>query len=195
LTRKAFPLISLAAAALAFHLHAEEMAFAFDPAQTQIAFKLSSTLHTVHGMFQLRSGMVRFDPATGKASGELIVTAASGESGNSSRDERMHKSILETQRFPDIVFRPDRVEGTLPSSGSAMLQVHGTFGIHGLEHEMTIPAQVETQQDRITAAFEFGIPYIKWGMKNPSTLFLRVADQAQVEIHAVVRRVGEQAGR
>jgi len=185
---KRFVPVLFVAAAFAAHLCAQGADFAFDPAQTQVAFSVSSTLHTVHGSFQLRSGKVHYDPATGKASGELIVDASSGMSGNSSRDERMHKSILESPKFSDIVFRPDHIEGALPASGSATLQAHGTFFIHGAGHEMTLPVQVQTEADRISATLDFMVPYIKWGMKNPSTFILRVADQAQIEIHAVGHR-------
>jgi polyisoprenoid-binding protein YceI len=181
--------ILFSAAALAASLPGQEMAFQFDPAQTQVAFTLGSTLHTVHGTFKLRSGTVRFDPASGKASGELIVDATSGASGNDSRDERMHNSILQTAKFLDIIFRPDHVEGQLPPTGSTTLQVHGIFTLHGGGHEMTIPVQVATEADRISATLAFNVPYIKWGLKNPSTFILRVSDQAQVEIHATGRRV------
>jgi polyisoprenoid-binding protein YceI len=182
--------VLFAVAAIAPHLHAQEMAFEFDPAQTQVAFILSTTLHTVHGSFRLRSGKVRFDPTTGNASGSLIVDATSGESGNNSRDQRMHRGILESPKFPDIIFRPDHIEGKVPPSGSATLQAHGTFLIHGASHEMTLPIQVETDADRIAATLNFSVPYIKWGMKNPSTFILRVSEQAQIEIHAVGHRLG-----
>jgi hypothetical protein len=28
------------------------------------------------------------------------------------------------------------------------------------------------------------MPYVKWGMKNPSTLLLRVSDQVEIDVHA-----------
>ncbi len=73
-------------------------------------------MHTVHGTFALKSGTVHFDPETGKASGEIVVYAPSGESGNNSRDKRMHKEILETAKYPDVVFRPTQVEGKVGQS-------------------------------------------------------------------------------
>jgi hypothetical protein len=30
----------------------------------------------------------------------------------------------------------------------------------------------------------FVVPYIRWGMKNPSTLFLRVGDQVNIDVRA-----------
>ncbi len=191
-TRKPLLPFLFVAVALAGRLSGQELAFAFDPAQTQITFTLGATLHTVHGAFRLRSGNVRFNSVTGVTSGELIVDASSGSTDNGARDERMHKSILESARFSDIVFHPDHIDGQLPPSGSATLQVHGAFVIHGASHELTVPVRVQSDSDRIAMDFEFPIPYIEWGMKNPSTLLLRVSDQVRLAIHATARRTAGQ---
>jgi polyisoprenoid-binding protein YceI len=177
-------LMLVAALAAAPYLPAEEAVFDFDPAQTHVTVMVGSTLHTVHGTFQLKRGLLRLEPATGKASGELIVDAMSGETGNSSRDHRMENSILEAAKFREIVFRPDRIEGKLPEEGSASLQVHGILSLHGADHEMTIPVKAQMEKGRFSATLEFQVPYIQWGMKNPSTFILRVNETAQVEIQA-----------
>jgi hypothetical protein len=39
--------------------------------------------------------------------------------------------------------------------------------------------------DHWTAKVHFTIPYAKWGMKNPSTLFLRVSDSVEIDLTAV----------
>jgi polyisoprenoid-binding protein YceI len=160
------------------------MSLQFDPAQAHVEFTVESTLHNVHGTFKLRRGSVRYDPATGNASGELVVDATSGESGSGARDGRMQKSILESPKYPDIVFRPQHVDGKIASQGSSQVQVHGVFEIHGASHEITVPAQVQISGDRMTADLTFPVPYIKWGLKNPSTLFLRVDDKVDIRVQA-----------
>ena len=163
----------------------QETVLQIDPAQTKVEFTLGDILHTVHGAFQLKRGNLRLDPATGKASGELVVDATSGASGNSSRDHRMHSAILESDRYPDIVFRPDHLEGKLAPQGPSQVQVHGIFTIHGTDHEIVLPADVQGEGGRYTAALHFVIPYVKWGLKNPSTLILRVSDKVEITIHTV----------
>jgi polyisoprenoid-binding protein YceI len=155
-----------------------------NPAQTEIHFTLPDVLHTVHGTFQLKSGTVRFDPATGAASGAVIVDVASGASGSPARDRKMHKEILETRRYPEAVFIPERVEGRFSSEGVAELQVHGRFKIHGGEHEMIFQTRVETKGDQLVVNMHGVLPYVQWGMKNPSTFILRVSDKVQLDIHA-----------
>ena len=166
---------------------AQEMVLDLDPAQSVVNFTLPDVVHTVHGAFKLKSGAVRFDPATGKAVGEVIVDVASGDSGSTARDRRMHKDILESSRYPDAVFAPDRFDGHFGPDGSADLQVHGLLKIHGTEHEVTFPMRVEMQGEQVTATTHFVIPYVKWGMKNPSNFLLRVSDKVQIEIRATGR--------
>jgi len=164
---------------------AQEAALNFVPAQTTVNFTLGDVLHTVHGSFKLKAGQVRFAPASKAISGEIVVDAASGNSDNTSRDRKMHKEILESARYSEVTFRPDWVEGKVPAFGSSLVQVHGMFGIHGTEHEITVPAQVELASDHWSLTVHFAVPYVKWGMKDPSTFILRVEKTVDIDLHAV----------
>lgn len=158
--------------------------FQFSPANTTINFTLGDILHTVHGSFQLKRGNVEYDPATGAVSGDIVADATSGQSGNRSRDHRMHKEILESGKYSEIVFRPDKVEGALSNSGTSNVQVHGVFSIHGSDHELTVPVRVQVFPDHWIADSHFTVPYVKWGIKNPSTFFLRVSESVEIDVHA-----------
>jgi polyisoprenoid-binding protein YceI len=160
---------------------AEELVLNLDATNTTVHFTLPGTLHTVHGVFKLKHGNVRYDPATGKIAGVVVVDATSGNSGDGSRDKRMHKDILQSPQYPEIVFTPDRVDGAVAPQGTSQVQVHGIFTIHGAGHEITIPVEVHTASGHTTATARFSIPYVKWGMKNPSTLFLRVSEKVELE--------------
>jgi polyisoprenoid-binding protein YceI len=166
-----------------------DTALTFEPSKTSIHWTLGTVLHTVHGTFQLKSGTIRFDPATGQASGSLVINAVSGESGNESRDKRMHQAILESARFAEVVFTPDKVIGTVAARGKSAIQVHGNFFLHGATHEFTMPVDVEMTNGQAVAASHFIVPYIKWGLKNPSTFVLRVNDSVEVEIQAAARLI------
>ncbi len=163
---------------------AHEISLNFVPAKTSVNFTLGDVLHTVHGSFNLNHGTVHFDPATNKISGEILVDAASGHSGSDGRDKKMDSEVLESARYPEIAFRPDRVEGRVADLGVSTIQVHGMFSIHGAEHEITIPVQVEMGPGWWTAVLNFEVPYVKWGMKNPSTFLLRVDQSVDIKIQA-----------
>jgi polyisoprenoid-binding protein YceI len=171
-------LIALAAPAAAW---GQEIVLNADPAHSTVEFKLSATLHTVHGSFKLKHGEVRFNPATGKISGVVVVDATSGNSGNDKRDRRMHQEILESGKYPEIVFTPDRVDGTVAPQGASQVQVHGVFRIHGAAHEIAIPVQVQMSHGQASAKASFSVPYVMWGIKNPSTAFLHVGDKVEIE--------------
>src|SRR4029077_12866791 len=139
-----------------------------DPSKTEIRFTLHDVLHTVHGTFKLKRGTIQLDSETGNASGEIVIDMASGMSGNGSRDHRMHKEILESQRYPEAVFTPDRVEGHIAPQGTSEVDAHGIFRIHGADHELTMHLQVQANGSQYIATTHFTIPYVQWGMKNPS---------------------------
>lgn len=170
----------LASASLTF---AQDKTFQLDPAQTVVKFTLGDVLHTVHGNFKAKRGTLQIEPA-GKLTGEIVVDATTGDSGSGMRDRKMHKEVLESARYPEIVFRPDRIEGAVVDQGKSSVMVHGMFSIHGADREITVPAQVDTSADHWTAAVHFTIPYEKWGMKNPSTLFLKVSDSVEIDLVA-----------
>lgn len=161
-----------------------EFLLQLDPARSGADIALAGNLHTVEGTFRLQRGAIRFDPATGKASGEIVIDATSGKTGNGSRDNKMHKDVIQSGRYPEIVFSPDRAEGALATPGVSTLQVHGMFTMHGSEHEVTFPVEVTFSGSDWTAKASFQVPYVRWGMKNPSKLFLRVDDTVQVQFHA-----------
>ena len=155
-----------------------------DPQQTTVNFTLADVLHTVHGTFRARPGSLNFDSGSGDLAGEIAVDARTGQSGNSMRDRKMHREVLESERYPEITFRPDRVYGAVLQQGKSAVRLHGVFTIHGADHEVIVPAQVEMFPDHWTAALHFSIPYVKWGMKNPSTLFLRVSESVDIDVNA-----------
>jgi len=149
-----------------------------DPSKTEVQFTLHDVLHTVHGTFKLKKGSIHWDPDSGKASGEIIVDVTSGASGSDARDHRMHKEILESQRYPEATFTPDRVDGKF--------DVHGVFKIHGGDHELTLHFQVDRTGDQYTASTHFTIPYVQWGMKDPSNFLLKVDKTVEMDIKTTV---------
>jgi len=162
---------------------AREITLQVDPAQSKVHYVVDSTLHTVHGTFAVKPGSsVHFEPETGKAGGEVAVYATSGESGNSSRDERMHKEILQTQKYPDAIFRPDEVEGKVASSGASDVKLHGVMFLHGGEHPMVALVHAELAGDHWKGTAKFDIPYIEWGIKDPSNWLLKVKPIVNIEL-------------
>src|SRR5260370_23348978 len=157
-----------------------EIVLGIDPPQSKVRWVLGTTLHAVHGTFAFKHGTLHVDPATGKATGEIAVYATSGDSGNDGRDKKMHKDVLESGKYADVIFQPDRVEGKIASQGSFSVQVHGVFVLHGSEHELTVPVQAEFLGDHWAGSAKFNVPFIDWGLKNPSNFFLKVNHTVEI---------------
>ncbi len=150
--------------------------FTIDTAKTEVTWSLGAALHTVHGTFRLKSAAPQ--------SGQIVIDATTGQSGNTSRDAKMHKTVLESAKYPEIVFTPKRIDGPIAPTGSSEIKLIGDIQIHGSTHEITIPAKVE---DARKFKATFTIPYVAWGMKNPGTFLLRVDDKVEITITGEAR--------
>jgi polyisoprenoid-binding protein YceI len=155
-----------------------------DPRASSVRFALDALAHTIHGSLRVVRGEVRFDPDTGEAAGEIAVDARSGETGNSSRDRTMHAEVLESARYPEIVFSPAKLSGRLAMPGESDLELAGAMRIHGASHPVTLQAHAVVTGTALRASGTLRVPYVEWGLEDPSNLFLRVAKQVEVRLEA-----------
>jgi hypothetical protein len=94
----------------------------------------------------------------------------------------MHKEILESAQYSEVVFRPDHADGTIVAQGNSNLKLHGIFSLHGADHELSVPAQAMLKADEWSGTAAFEVPYIKWGLKNPSNFLLKVKPFVDVQL-------------
>jgi hypothetical protein len=156
-----------------------------DPSQTVIRWSLSGDIHNTHGTFKLKTGQLIFDPQTGVAEGEILVDATTGESGDAARDKRMQDEVLESGRYPAIFFHPSQLKGAYKDTADTQdLEAQGTFNIHGADHPLDLPLKVQVTSGTVTATTTFTVPYVAWGMKDPSKFVFRVGKQVKIDITA-----------
>ena len=74
------------------------------------------------------------------------------------------------------------MKGRLAPIGESQVEVHGSLRIHGEEHEMTIPVRVNAENGQVTAKAKIAVPYVTWGMKDPSNLVLSVDKSVDVDV-------------
>jgi polyisoprenoid-binding protein YceI len=155
-----------------------------DPAATEIHWTLSGSTHTTHGTFRLKGGLLTFDPATGVASGELLVDLSTGESGNADRDVKMKNDVLESGKYPEAFFKPTKISGNPKTGFTQTVAAEGIFNIHGADHPLALTIEVKLEGNQATATTHFTVPYVSWGMKDPSVFLLRVAKSVDVDVVA-----------
>jgi len=180
LARTIIPVLSLT---LVVAASAQRQTFTINPGSSSVAFALIGSGHEVHGTFHVTSGTIQFDPVAAKISGSVVVSAASGDSGDKGRDKNMHNQVLDVEHYADVTFQPQSYQGTLAPSGDSTIQVSGVFTLHGSPHDITVPMQVHIDGANLTAKGSFVVPYVKWGLKDPSIFILKVAKEVHIDLN------------
>jgi len=162
--------------------------FELDPQQTSLALTFGATLHTVNGSLKVREGRIEVADS-GEASGRIVIDLASAQTGVKRRDRKMHEKILESRRFPLAVFTIERMDGTVNRIGSSDIQLHGQLEMHGVSREVALPAQIKSDGHRVSGTGVLVIPYLQWGLADPSFFLLRVEKQVKVTVRTSGRLV------
>lgn len=169
---------------------AAERTLQIDGAKSKASFLLPATGHDVTGSFAVQSASLTFDDAAGTAAGTVGLDATKGETGNSSRDKTMHSDVLLSAKFPVISLRATRLEGTVPAAGKGQVKLHGMLNVIGKEHEVVLPTELEVVGETVKAKATLEVPFLDWGLKDPSILFLKVGKKVSVTLQIEGRLVG-----
>ena len=170
--------VILAPAALAQH-----RIFVINPDASQAKITLNTTHEIVNGVFNVQSGSIEFDPSSHSMAGTVIVLAASGKTGNNSRDKKMYKDILKVEQYATVSFQPKTYTGAIAPSGDSNIQVTGIFTLLGTPHQITIPMQVHLDGAAATAKAHLVVPYVQWGLKNPSFLIWKADNDVAIDVN------------
>jgi polyisoprenoid-binding protein YceI len=176
-------LLAVAAFAVA-PASAVERTLTLDPQSTEVTFVLDATGHDVHGILHLKEGVIRFDPETYTASGDVVIDARLAETGNKKRDKTMHAKVLESGAHPLMEFHPQTIRGELALQGQSKVELVGTVELVGQQHPLAMPATIDIDGDTVTATAAFPVPFIEWGLHDPSNFLLKVAKQVEVSVTA-----------
>jgi polyisoprenoid-binding protein YceI len=166
--------VALAALFHAPAARADPQRLVLDPPDALVDFTLGATLHTVEGQIRLTGGEIRFDPETGSAAGEIVVDATSARTGSASRDRNMHRDVLESERYPRIVFRAERLRVLRRDAQGAEVELDGALEMHGQQRPLVLPARIGSTAEGVTIEARFRVPYVDWGMRDYSNFLLRV---------------------
>ena len=181
---KSFALVALALtfapAALAQH-----QTFVVNPDACEVKMTLKTTHELVNGTFHIQSGSIEFDRRAQTISGSVVVAAGSGKTGNDSRDKKMNKDILKVDQYTTVSFAPKTYTGTIAPSGDSTIQVNGVFTLIGIAHDLTIPMQIHMDGSKAMARAQFVVPYVQWGLKNPSFLIWKAENDVAMDINLI----------
>ena len=161
---------------------AQHQTFAVNPDASEIKMTLNTTHEVVNGTFHIQSGSIEFDRSNPKMSGSVAVLAGSGKTGNDSRDKKMNKDILKVDQYTTVSFAPKIYTGTIAPRGASTIQVSGVFTLLGTAHDLTIPMQIHIDGSKAIAKGQFVVPYVQWGLKNPSFLIWKAENNVGIDL-------------
>jgi polyisoprenoid-binding protein YceI len=183
---KSFAVLALAVI-LAPATLAQHQTFDVNPDVSEVKMTLKTTHELVNGTFHVQSGSIEFDRSTPKMSGSVVVLAGSGKTGNDSRDKKMNKEILKVEQHATVSFEPKSYAGAIAPSGDSTIQVNGIFTLLGTSHEITVPMLVHLDGTSATAKTHFVVPYVQWGLKNPSFLIWKADNDVAIDLYLTGR--------
>jgi len=122
------------------------------------------------------SGEVQFDPASPEsASLHVEVSARSLEvAGDVNEKDRreiertMNQEVLETARYPEIVFESSKVSASKVGDGQYLVNLVGDLSLHGVTKSEPLSAQVAVTGDILRAHGEFSLLQTAYGIKPVS---------------------------
>jgi polyisoprenoid-binding protein YceI len=169
--------------------------YRLEVAGSTLRWELPSTFGTVTGTAAVFHGTVDATPLASGAwnvRGRIVVPAAGMRTENRRRDRRM-RAILETAKFPDIVFELRRFTGDLSRfhpGENFPVQVAGDLTVHGRTAPVQLPVEVYVFDDRVEVAGTFPLYWKEYGLADPSFV-ARVKEPMQVVFR--LRAVPEKA--
>lgn len=161
---------------------AQKETFQISPDKSQVQFSLPATLHEVHGTFHVTSGIIAISPGKGEMGGAILVDAHSGSSGEASRDKKMTQDQLKADQYTTVSFAPKSYAGNLAAEGDSDITVQGVFTLLGTPHDLSVPMHIHIDHGACTAKGSFAVPFVKWGVKDPSTFMLKVGKEVKVDL-------------
>jgi polyisoprenoid-binding protein YceI len=159
---------------------------------------LSSFGHSPTFSIRNFEGELDFSPdALSAASLRLSVKADSLEvtddiksSDRQEMESTMNKSVLESAKYPEIVFATTSVAATQLGEGRYQANLNGNLTLHGMTRPVTIPTQVTLLGDMLRAGGAFSLMQTNFGINLVSVAggTLKLKDELKVSFDIVARK-------
>ncbi|MFQ5693425.1 MAG: YceI family protein [Nitrospinota bacterium] len=156
------------------------------PGSGKVTFHADARLHEFTGVTREVSGWFRTDdlrtPTQG--TGCVGVEAASLETGIGLRDAKMRATHLETDRYPDIVYRVDAIARV----GDQLL-LAGTLTLHGVSRSVRVPIQLTPLPEGARAKGAITVDLRDYDIPIPRFLFVRMKPEVVVTFDTLWQRI------
>ena len=80
----------------------------------------------------------------------------------------MNREVLDTSRYPEILFESSKVSASTAGDGQFFVNMVGTLTLHGVSNNQPVAAQISLTGDMLRAHGEFTILQSAYGIKPVS---------------------------
>jgi len=146
------PLISLSLT-MAGYAAPESFDFKDPKGVNNAVFNLDAPLESVNGSASGISGTVSFDPENpGATSGKIVVATETMTVPNPMQKEHLHSANwLDVAKYPEITFETKSLANVKTDDNVTTADVTGTFTLHGVSKEITVPVKLTYLKDKLSA--------------------------------------------
>ena len=120
----------------------------------------------------------------------LAVTNDVSDKDRRDIEREMHENVLESAKYPEIVYDCSRVSADHPENGQHSITLHGSLTLHGVTNGLKIPARVAIVGDMLRAFGEFSLRQTDYNIKLVSAVGggLKVKDEVKFSFDIVARK-------
>jgi polyisoprenoid-binding protein YceI len=105
-------------------------------------------------------------------------------------EQTMHSDVLETEKYPEIIFETFRVAATKTRDGEYRADISGTLKLHGITKSHTMTANLSVKGDTLRATGSFSLRQTDYGIKLVSAAAgaLTVKDEVKFSFDIQAKR-------
>jgi polyisoprenoid-binding protein YceI len=162
-------------------------------ADNVVRFISRASIEEFEGVTDRIDGYVLLDgeALTAQTGGEdtelyLEVDLASLDTGIGLRNRHMRDNYLEVEEYPYASYSGVIVHTVPIAEGGHRVTSRGSFTVHGVSRDMEIPCDVTSAGDVYRAACSFQVLLSDHDIEIPKIMFLKLADEIQVELDFVM---------
>lgn len=143
-------------------------------AGSSVRWELPTTFEPIKGVVPLFHGWIEAKPLPDggwDVSSRIVVPAAAMRTGNRRRDRTLREKVLETARYPEIVFELRQFTGDLSRfrpGETFSVQVVGDLTVHGKTAAVQLPVDVFVFPKAVVLTGSFPVHWRAYGLQDPS---------------------------
>ena len=152
---------------------------------SEVIFESKAPLDSFKGRTRSVRGWFEVDlnDPTGPVSLEVVVDLATFDTGKSKRNQHMRENHLETDLYPQTVFRAGTVTSVHTDNERTVFSLTGELDLHGVVRPVNYEVNLQRRTDgSITIDTQFVVKLSDHNIKRPRFLVMKLADEQKVKV-------------